>query len=90
MKKGLHFTRWSDLQPLPQFLRSALYNEVYRPGGNRDCCILFLRDRPDRLEFIEVGLHKQIADAHRDTRFDFAPRAAGLSFCSIPARRSRR
>ncbi len=25
------FTRWSDVQPLSQFIRTALYNEVYRP-----------------------------------------------------------
>jgi DNA-binding CsgD family transcriptional regulator len=67
------FTRWSDIQPSSQFLRSALYNEVYRPGGIRDCCTLFLHDRPDRLEFVGVGLHKQIPDAHRDMLVSISP-----------------
>ena len=67
------FTRWSDIQPSSQFLRSALYNEVYRPAGIRDCCTLFLRDRPDRLEFVGVGLHKQIPDAHRDMLVSVSP-----------------
>lgn len=67
------FTRWSDIQPSSQFLRSALYNEVYRPGGVRDCCTLFLHGRPDRLEFVGVGLHKQIPDAHRDMLVSVSP-----------------
>jgi DNA-binding CsgD family transcriptional regulator len=60
------FTRWSDVQPVSQFLRSALYNEVYRPLGMRDGCSLFLYSRPDRIEFLGVGQHKQTPDAHRD------------------------
>jgi DNA-binding CsgD family transcriptional regulator len=67
------FTRWSDVQPQSQFLRSALYNEVYRSGGIRDCCTLFLRDRPDRLEFVGVGLHKQVPEAHRDMLVSVSP-----------------
>jgi DNA-binding CsgD family transcriptional regulator len=67
------FTRWSDLQPQSQFLRSALYNEVYRPSRIVDCCTLFFRDRPDRLEFVGVGLHKQIPDAHRDMLVSVSP-----------------
>jgi DNA-binding CsgD family transcriptional regulator len=67
------FTRWSDIQPTSQFLRSALYNEVYRPARVRDCCTLFLRSRPDRLEYVGVGLHKQIPDAHRDMLVSVSP-----------------
>ena len=67
------FTRWSDVQPVSQFLRSALYNEVYRPSGVRDCCTLFLQDRPNHLEFIGVGLNKQIPDAHRDMLVSISP-----------------
>jgi len=67
------FTRWSDVQPSSQFLRTALYNEVYRPVGVRDCCTLFLHGRPDRLEFVGVGLNKQIPDAHRDMLVSISP-----------------
>ncbi len=67
------FTRWSDLQPVSQFLRTALYNEVYRPGGIRDCCTLFLRDQPNRIEFVGVGRHKQIPEAHRDMLVSISP-----------------
>ena len=67
------FTRWSDLMPTSQFVRSALYNEVYRPGRVRDCCTLFLHGRPDHLEFVGVGLDKQIPDAHRDMLVSISP-----------------
>ena len=67
------FTRWSDVQPTSKFLRSALYNDVYRQGGVRDCCTLFLHSRPDCLEFVGVGLHKQIPDAHRDILASISP-----------------
>src|SRR5271168_3440231 len=67
------FTRWSDLQPVSDFVRSALYNEVYRRNRVKDCCTLFLRDRPDRAEFIAVGLHKQVPDAHRDMLVSISP-----------------
>ncbi len=67
------FTRWSDVQPLSQFIRTALYNEVYRPGGIRDCCTLFLHSRADRVEFVGVGLDKQIPDAHRDMLVSISP-----------------
>jgi len=67
------FTRWSDVQPLSQFLRTALYNEVYRPLGIRDGCSLFLHSRPDRLEFVGVGHHKQTPDAHRDMLVSISP-----------------
>src|SRR5208282_653698 len=67
------FTRWSDVQPLSQFLRTALYNEVYRPTGVRDCCTLFMHGRLDRLEFVGVGVDKQIPDAHRDILVSISP-----------------
>jgi DNA-binding CsgD family transcriptional regulator len=67
------FTRWSDVQPLSQFLRSALYNEVYRPLGMRDGCSLFLHSRPACLEFVGVGLDKQMPDAHRDILVSISP-----------------
>ncbi len=67
------FTRWSDVQPLSQFLRSALYNEVYRSLGLRDGCTLFLRSRPDHVEFVGVGQHKQTPDAHRDMLVSVSP-----------------
>jgi DNA-binding CsgD family transcriptional regulator len=67
------FTRWSDVQPLSQFLRTALYNEVYRPLGIKDGCSLFLRSGPNHLEFAGVGLHKQYADAHRDVLASVSP-----------------
>ena len=60
------FMRWSDVQPIPQFMRTAFYNEIYRPWGIKDLCTLFLRTRPDRFEFLGVGLAKRIPDAHRD------------------------
>jgi len=67
------FTRWSDVQPLSQFLRTALYNEVYLPLGIKDGCSLFLRSGPNHLEFAGVGLHKQYADAHRDMLASVSP-----------------
>jgi DNA-binding CsgD family transcriptional regulator len=67
------FTRWSDLQPVSEFVRTALYNEVYRLHRVRDCCTLFLYDRPDRAEFIAVGLHKQVSEAHRDMLVSISP-----------------
>lgn len=70
---GERFTRWSDVQPTAQFLRTALYNEVYRPNGIKDCCTLFLSSRPDALEFVGVGLHKQIPDADRDILVSISP-----------------
>jgi len=71
--RGEQFTRWSDVQPTSQFLRSALYHEVYRPDGIRDCCTLFLHSRPNCLEFVGVGLHKQIPDAYRDMLVSISP-----------------
>ena len=67
------FARWSDLQPLSQFLRSALYNEAYRPMGVRDWCTLLFYCGPNRLEGIGVALHKQIPDAHRDILVSISP-----------------
>jgi hypothetical protein len=67
------FGRWSDLLPLSQFLRSALYNEAYRPMGARDCCTLLFYCGPNRLEGMGVGLHKQIPDAHRDILVSISP-----------------
>lgn len=67
------FTRWSDLQPISEFVRTALYNEVYRPHRTKDCCTLLLYERPDRAEFIAVALHKQIPDAHRDMLVSLSP-----------------
>ncbi len=61
------------MQPLSQFLRTALYNEVYRPLGIRDGCSLFLYCRPDCLEFAGVGLHKQIPETHRDMLVSISP-----------------
>lgn len=67
------FTRWTDVQPLSQFLRTSLYNEVYRPIGIKDGCSLFLQSRPGCIEFTGVGLHKQIPDAHRDMLVSISP-----------------
>ncbi len=67
------FTRWSDLQPLSQFLRTALYNEVYRPIGIRDGCSLFLQSGPNCLEFVGVGQHKQTPETHRDMLVSISP-----------------
>ena len=67
------FTRWSDVQPLSQFLRTALYNEVYRPLGIKDGCSLFLHSKPNCLEFVGVGQHKQTPDAHRDMLVSISP-----------------
>jgi hypothetical protein len=67
------FARWSDLQPLPQFLRSALYNEAYRAMGVRDWCTLLFYCGPNQLEGIGVALHKQIPDAHRDILVSISP-----------------
>jgi DNA-binding CsgD family transcriptional regulator len=67
------FTRWSDLQPVSQFLRTPLYNEVYRPLGIRDGCSLFLQSRPDRIEFLGVGQPGQTPDAHRDMLVSISP-----------------
>jgi DNA-binding CsgD family transcriptional regulator len=67
------FTRWSDVQPLSQFLRTALYNEAYRPLGIKDGCSLFLHSRPGCIEFAGVGLYKQFPDAHRDMLVSVSP-----------------
>jgi len=67
------FMRWSDVQPLPQFLRTALYNEVYRHLGVKDCCSLISLSTPTRLEIVGVTLHKQIPDAHRDILGSISP-----------------
>ncbi len=67
------FTRWSDLQPLSQFLRTPLYNEVYRPLGITDGCSLFLYSRPNHLEFVGVGQHNQTPEAHRDMLVSVSP-----------------
>ena len=67
------FTRWSDVQPLSQFLRTALYDEVYRPLGIKDGRSLFLRPGLDHLEFAGVGLHKQFPDTHRDVLVSVSP-----------------
>src|SRR5208337_89608 len=67
------FTRWTDVQPLSQFMRTALYNEVYRPIGIKDGCSLFLQSRPGCIEFAGVGLHKQFPDAHRDMLVSVSP-----------------
>ena len=67
------FARWSDLQPLPQFLRSALYNEAYRTLGIRDCCSLLFYSGPNCFEAVGVGLHRQIPDAHRDILVSISP-----------------
>ena len=67
------FARWSDLQPLSQFLRSALYNEAYRDMGVRDWCTLLFYCGPNRLEGIGVAQHKQIPDAHRDILISISP-----------------
>jgi DNA-binding CsgD family transcriptional regulator len=74
--EGTHpeqFVRWSDVQPLSQFIRTALYNEVYRPLGIRDGCSLFLRSRPDQIEYIGVGQHKQTPEGHRDMLVSISP-----------------
>jgi DNA-binding CsgD family transcriptional regulator len=68
------FARWSDLQPYSQFLRSALYNEAYRPMGVGDWCTLLFYCGPNRLEGIGVAQqHKQIPDAHRDILVSISP-----------------
>ena len=67
------FTRWSDVQPLSQFLGSALYNEVYRPLGIRDGCSLFLHSKPDQIEILGVGQHKQTPEGHRDMLVSISP-----------------
>jgi DNA-binding CsgD family transcriptional regulator len=67
------FARWSDLLPLSQFLRSALYNEAYRPMAVIDWCSLLFYCGPNRLEGIGVALHKQIPDAHRDILVSISP-----------------
>ena len=67
------FARWSDLQPTSQFLRSPLYNEVYRPMGIKDWCTLFYYRGPDNFEGVAVGLHKQISEAHRDMLVSISP-----------------
>jgi DNA-binding CsgD family transcriptional regulator len=67
------FVRWSDVQPLSQFIRTALYNEVYRPLGIRDGCSLFLQGRPNQIEFIGVGQHKQTPECHRDMLVSISP-----------------
>ena len=67
------FMRWSDLQPIPQFLRTDFYNKVFRPWGVKDLCTLFLRNRPDRFEFLGVGLEKRIPEAHRDMLISISP-----------------
>jgi DNA-binding CsgD family transcriptional regulator len=67
------FTRWSDLQPLSQFLRTPLYNEVYRGLGLKDGCSLFLQSRPGCLEYVGLGQHKQTSDAHRDVLVSISP-----------------
>ncbi len=67
------FTRWSDVQPLSQFLRSALYNEAYRPLGMKDGCSLFLHSGPNQLEFVGVGTHNQTPDTHRDMLVSISP-----------------
>ena len=43
------------------------------PAEIRDCCTLFLHDQPNRIEFVGVGLHKQIPDAHRDMLVSISP-----------------
>ncbi len=67
------FMRWSDLQPLSQFLRTALYNEAYRSLGVRDCCSFLSRPSPTCLEIIGVTLHKRFPDAHRDILVSISP-----------------
>jgi DNA-binding CsgD family transcriptional regulator len=67
------FTRWSDVQPVSQFLRTELYNEVYRPLGIRDGCSLFMHAWPDHIEFLGVGQQKQTPDAHRDMLVSVSP-----------------
>jgi DNA-binding CsgD family transcriptional regulator len=67
------FMRWSDLQPMSQFFRTAFYNEVYRPWGVKDLCTLFLRNRRDRFELLGVGLGTRIPDAHRDMLVSISP-----------------
>ena len=67
------FTRWSDLQPVSQFLHTPLYNEVYRPLGIRDGCSLFMHSGPGCLEFVGVGMHQQTPDAHRDMLVSVSP-----------------
>ena len=67
------FTRWSDIQPLSQFLRTALYNDVYHQLGVKDCCSLISHSSPTRLEIVGVTLHKQIPDAHRDVLVSISP-----------------
>jgi len=67
------FTRWSDLQPVTQFLRTALYNEVYRPLEIKDGCSLFLNSGPNCLEYVGVAQHKQTPEAHRDMLVSISP-----------------
>jgi DNA-binding CsgD family transcriptional regulator len=67
------FTRWSDLQPVSRFVRTAFYDEVYRPFQVRDWCTLVLHSRPNRLEYIGVGLDKRIPDAYRDMLISVSP-----------------
>jgi len=67
------FARWSDLLPMSQFLRSALYNEAYRPMAVRDWCSLLFYCGLNQLEGIGVALHKQIPDAHRDILVSISP-----------------
>jgi DNA-binding CsgD family transcriptional regulator len=67
------FTRRSDLLPISQFERTALYHEVYGPWGIKDCCTLVFSFGPDRFEGVGVGLHKPIPDAHRDILVSISP-----------------
>jgi DNA-binding CsgD family transcriptional regulator len=54
-------------------VRTALYDEVYRPIGIKDGCSLFLHSRPSQIEFAGVGQDQQTPDSHRDRLVSISP-----------------
>jgi hypothetical protein len=73
------FTRWSDLQPVSQLVRTAFYDAGYPPFGARDCCTMLSDDRPKGIEYVAGRLDKQITDRHRDLRVSISPHAQQAS-----------